>query len=671
MSQFTTPQYPIKIIKNQRISMPDGISLSADLYLPGAPGKFPAVLNYIPYRKDDASVYMGTFCTYLAERGFAGAVVDVRGTGASQGITLDEYTLQEQLDGCVVIDWLSKQPWCNGNVGMWGISYSGFNSIQVAMHNPPALKAIIPMCATDDRYMDDVHYYGGCLIGIEQVLYPAGMVTMNALPTSFDFTEEGWLNSWMRRAENNQPWILNWFRHQVEDAYWRQGSLKRDYSLIKCPVYAVGGWADGYTNPVFRMQENLHVPHKSLVGPWLHGSPNNAMPGPNIDFLNEMCRWWGHWLRGDDTGIMQEPPVAVYIQEGAAPTLFETCMPGKWRFLDRWPAPGVEEHKFYLGAQGCLNKQSLGDNGADAYRYQATVGINAGVWCAVNGTDSLTRDQGADEGRSLTYTGELLADPLEILGAPKAILHVSSSAEIASFCVKINDIFPDGSSRLVCRGILNATHRFGHDQPAALIPGEIVELEIPLKYISWTFQPGHCIRVAISSADFPWVWPSPYPARNQVYWGSRQPSYVILPVVTEPSASTSQADFIPIKKIEPTGHSFYDPPTWQFIQNIVNGNTVLQINNRSQRKEEGSSFSIESDSQAEMGACDEHPEAAFARGCYTYNLVEGDNRTSIAGNTVIKSTATDFQLDIKLKIEQDGQVVIEKEWEESFPRNLV
>ena len=441
--------------------------------------------------------------------------------------------------------------------------------------------------------------------------------------------------------------------------------------MIKCPVYAVGGWADGYTNPVFRMQEHLQVPHKSLIGPWLHGSPNSALPGPNIDFMHEMCRWWGHWLRGDQNGIMDEAPIAVFIQEGAAPTLFETTMPGKWRFHDRWPAAGVDEQAFYLGERASLSRNLQAKPDRDTFRYQATVGVTAGVWCAVNGIDSLTRDQSADEGRSLTYTSDLLAEPLEILGAPQAILHVTSSAAVAMFCVKISDIFPDGTARLVCRGILNATHRQDHARPEALIPGELVELKIPLKYISWTFQPGHRVRVTISSADFPWVWPSPTPATNQVFKGRGNPSHIILPVVTEPTVSKRPVHFLAVKKIEHPGHSFYEPPSWQFNQNIANGYTVLLIDSHNKRNTGGSTFSFESETHAEIGVSDEHPEATFARGLYKSSLVDGDSRTSITGNTVIISNATEFKLDIELTIEKDGQTLIKRDWNETFPRNLV
>jgi uncharacterized protein len=668
------PQYPIKRIKNVRIPLPDGISLSAELYLPDAPGKFPAVLNYIPYRKEDASAYTGMACSYFAMRGFAGVIVDIRGTGESQGSLPDEYTLQEQLDGCQVIDWLSHQPWCNGNVGMWGISYSGFNSIQIAMHAPPALKAIIPMCATDDRYNDDVHYYGGCLIGIEQVLYPAMMVAMNAVPPYPELSQGDWVETWMQRLEGDTPWILNWFRHQNEDDYWGPGSLKTDYAAIQCPVYSIGGWADGYTNPIFHMLENLQVPHKALIGPWLHSAPNSGIPGPNIDFLHEMCRWWAQWLAGEETGIMQEPQIAVYIQQGAAPTAYESFMPGKWRFLDHWPIEGLKEHCLYLSSDRRLMDIAGDENVLDIHRYQATIGTDAGVWCAVSGIDGITRDQSSDDGRSVTYTGPILDQAIEILGAPKAVLHVSSNAEVAFFCVKLEDVGPDGGSRLVARGVLNATHRMSHVHPEPLIPGEVVVLEIPLKYVSWTFQPGHRIRVAVSSSDFPWVWPSPQIAVNNILWGKNHPSNIILPVVKQVFSSPQE----PFQNLPAptsaanTGTSvFGESPAWGFVQDLVKGYTILQVSNGSRTALPGTGYTIESSTNAEFGASDDHPEATYAKGLCKYVLIFAERRTEITGRTALRSTLDNFFADIELTVKMDGEIFFNKKWAEEFSRNLL
>lgn len=671
MTALLQPQYPIKQLRNVRIPLADGVCVSANLFLPDTAGRFPAILQYIPYRKDDISASGAAYFQYMAERGFAGALVDIRGTGSSQGTVSDEYTLQEQLDACHVIDWLSRQEWCNGNVGMWGASYTGFNSIQVAMHNPPALKAIAPMFATDDRFNDDVHYYGGCLIGIEQILYPAGMVLMNATPPIAEYTGEDWMQMWQERLAGDEPWLLNWFRHQSEDDYWLQASLKRNYNLIKCPVFLIGGWADGYTNPFFHMLENLDVPTKAIIGPWMHTSPNNAIPGPGMHILNEMCRWWAHWLRAEDTGIMDEPRLAVYIQEGAAPVTYETTMPGKWRFYDDWPVKGVDCHSFYLGDSGELRATSPEQAGSSAYEYKATVGTAAGPWCAVMGIDGITRDQSFDDYRSLIFTSAALSEPVEILGAPKAILHISSTAEVAFFCVKLNDIAPDGSSRLVCRGILNATRRFGKDKPVPLISGEIYRLEIPFKYASWTFQPGHCIRLSVSSSDWPWVWPSPYPATNQVFWGAGQASQIILPIVTDIEASKSSLQFH--EPVELPHFLTYESAgmTYEFTQDLIKGCTVHKTGYGGKSHSPELNLTRHSESLAEIGVSDENPAECFARATGKTSVIRQESRVDIIAQTAIHSTLSHFTINIDLAIDVDGHPFFKRSWKEEIPRLLL
>jgi hypothetical protein len=294
------------------------------------------------------------------------------------------------------------------------------------------------------------------------------------------------------------------------------------------------------------------------------------------------------------------------------------------------------------------------------------------VWCAVNGFDSLTRDQAADEGRSLVYTSETLAEPLEILGAPRSFLYVSSSAKVAYFCVKLDDIFPDGSSRLVCRGILNAAHRHSHSDPIALTPGEIIELEIPLKHCSWTFQAGHRLRVAISGSDWPWVWPSPYPATNQVYYGASRPSRILLPVVLELARSQKpEPKFVEVPSSRMTAYAFGGGPEWKITQDLISGYSTLQVGSHHQGQLPGASFSMESESQAEMGASDAHPEAAYARALVKSSIIQAGDRTDIIGRTSIRSTASHFFIDIELNVEKDGQLFFTRKWAEAFPRKLV
>jgi len=597
--------------------------------------------------------------------------VDIRGTGGSEGVALDEYTPQEQKDACEVIDWASRQPWCDGNVGMFGTSYGGFNTLQTAMHNPPALKAIIPHAATDDRYHDDVHYSGGCLMGIDQVVYPGWMVPMNAMPPYPQYTTEDWAGVWQQHLEGNPPWLLEWLRHQTEDEYWRQGSLKTDYASIKCPVLHLGAWSDGYPNAVFRMLQHLKVPNRAIVGPWQHSRPNDAYPEPRLNHLHEMTRWWAHWLRGEDTGVMREPQLAMYVQHGARPHPFLPYMPGEWRYEAKWPPDRLEERPLYLAGHGELRAGLEANTETDEYRYLATIGTTAGFWCPLWAPWGLARDQAADEARSLTYTTPPLEAPLEILGFPQAILHVSSSAEIAFFSVKVSDVAPDGASTLVTRGILNATHRHSHRDPQPLTPGEVCELAIPLKVVSWVFQPGHRLRVSIASSDWPTVWPSPRPAVNRIHRGRARPSRLILPVVGPTDKSLPAPQFQPAIHLPPRALTHNERPIWRVSEDVVEGLATVYIRDCHRVRPVGEDFEVEEAQTVEVAATDAHPDRAHAKSVQRISMFQPDGRTDLLGRVAVRSTAAHLHVDIELRVTVDGEPFFQRQWVETIPRNFV
>ncbi len=261
--------------------------------------------------------------------------MDIRGTGASDGELPDgEYTEQEQRDAEDVIAWLASQPWCSGSVGMWGISWGGFNAIQVALRRPPALKAIIAVDASDDLFHDDVHYIDG-LLHLDE--YAVMIDQLNALPPAPDFPLD---EETLSRRFDSLPWLVTWLAQQQDGPYWRRGSLRPDYSRLTIPAFLIGGWYDGYRDSVPRMFAQAPAPVKMLIGPWNHTFPHNAVPGPAIEWREDAIRWWDHWLKGAENGIMSEPPVTVYVRDWYPPDLGLTEIPGRWRTEDTLPARG-------------------------------------------------------------------------------------------------------------------------------------------------------------------------------------------------------------------------------------------------------------------------------------------------------------------------------------------
>ena len=527
---------PVRTIAYTWIPMPDGTRLAARIWLPedAETAPVPAILDFLPYRQGDLMAARdAALYPHFAARGYACARVDLRGTGNSEGIILDEYTPQELQDGCDVIAWLAAQPWCDGNVGMTGISWGGFNSLQVAALRPAALRAVLTLCASDDRYADDVHYRGGCLLAVDMLQWAVSMLVWNALPPDPAVAGAAWREQWLERLTVTPAFVEPWMSHQLRDDYWRHGSVREDYSAIEVPVYAVGGWSDGYTDAIPRLLTGLTVPRKGLIGPWSHAFPNDSVPGPEIGFLEEALRWWDHWLKGIDTGIMDEPMLRAWMQEYTPPAPHHRHWPGRWVAEPSWPPPGAaRDRRLYLQASGRLDGRP-GDGEERTHRAEETAGLDAGSLTADGGFGDWPGDQRGEDGRSLSFTSPPLEEPAEILGNPRVRLSLTSDRPGASIVARLCDVAPTGESLLVTRDLFNLTHREGHDRAVPLVPGEAVTVEFPLKIIAHRFDAGHRIRLSVSTTYWPWMWPHPEPVTLGMSCGAD--SFVDLPV-REPRA---------------------------------------------------------------------------------------------------------------------------------------
>jgi uncharacterized protein len=507
----TRTDFPRRVreIEHIWITLADGCRLAARIWLPedAEADPVPAILEFLPYRKNDGTVVRDALRQpYVAGHGYAAVRVDMRGTGESDGILTDEYTEQELDDAVEVIAWLAEQPWCTGAVGMWGISWGGFNALQVAARRPPALEAIMTLCSTDDRYADDVHYRGGCVLATDMLHWASSMATWNGRPPDPRLFGEGWRETWLQRLDRTPPFIEPWLAHQRRDAYWRHGSVCDDYAAIVCPVYAVGGFADGYTNAVPRLLAGLTAPRKGLVGPWAHAFPDDAVPGPSIGFLQEALRWWDHWLKGIDTGVMDEPMLRVWMQDAVEPSPWYPERPGRWVAEHSWPSVGVELVRCELPVQG-----------PPAIRGVQSAGAESGAWCSDGQSADLPGDQRPDDAFSLALDLEPQAEPLELLGFPGVVLELASDRPAALVCVRLCDVAPDGSSALVARGLLNLTHRESHEAPSPLEPGRRYEVRVPLDFTGQAVPAGHRLRVAVSPTYWPWAWPSPEPVTLTIF----------------------------------------------------------------------------------------------------------------------------------------------------------
>jgi len=511
----------VRVIENTWIPMRDGTRLAARIWLPADAERepVPAILEYLPYRKRDFTrAGDEPMHHYFAGHGYAAVRVDLRGTGDSDGLIRDEYTREEHEDALEVLSWLAAQPWCTGAVGMIGISWGGFNALQVAALAPPELKAIIAVCASDDRYTDDAHYMGGCLLA-DNLHWGAIFFHGNAYPPDPEIVGERWRAMWRARLEQIVLAPALWLEHQRRDDYWRQGSVRDDLARIRCAVYAVGGWADGYSNAVPRLLAGLACPRKGLIGPWGHAFPYDGVPGPAIGFLQEATRWWDQWLKGVDTGVMAEPLYRVWMQESVEPRPFYPSRPGRWVAESEWPSPRIEalDFAFAPGRLIAPRESAHDESAALELRSPETTGLNGGEWCGFGIEGEMPVDQREDDGKSLAFDSAPLAEPLEILGAPEVMLDLALDRPQGLVAVRLNDVAPDGAATRVSYGLLNLAHRDCHEHPRPLEPDRRYRVRARLNDIAHAFPIGNRLRVAISTCYWPLVWPAPERARLSLF----------------------------------------------------------------------------------------------------------------------------------------------------------
>ena len=648
----------------------DGTRLSANLFRPATEERVPVVVEYTPYRKDDlrgAARDFGHF--YFAERGIASVQLDVRGTGDSDGFVTDEYQHpQEQQDGYDALEWLARQPWCNSKTGMWGTSYAGFTALQVAQIQPPSLAAIAPIYATDDRYTDDMHFRGGAVDGWSVIgSYALGMVTRNALPPYPELTGEHWRAVWDLRLQKNIPWLIRWLEEQLDGDYWRS-TLGRMYDRVRVPTLIIGGWADFYVNASLRWFAHLDVPKKLIMGPWPHIPPDAAKPGPRINFLHEITRWFTEHLKGEPTGILDEPPVTVFIQHYRRPDASTDTAPGIWRFEEALPPARAAEREWYLGAKADLGHSPPIAQHVAERQYVPFVGFaDLGFAGGAIGWG----EQGANEAFSVTYTSKPMSQDLEILGFPRLTLYASTAAEVAFFAARVSDVAPDGASTLVCKGLLNGTRRNGMDRAEPLVPGEIYRLAIDLDATSWVFPKGHCIRIAISGADFPEVWPSPSPYVLRVYSGSSHPSSVTLPVAP---AARVQLPEPPLQAPPPRRSQFVhtsDRTATSIIYDVATRTMTAQRRLGEIVRHPDGATVITSEHTTQMAVSASDPADALAKAWDRKTLRRPGLDVESTATAELKSTAAEFHLDLTLDVTLNGAPHWNNRWTRTIPRRLL
>lgn len=651
-----------------RIGLSDGIELAARVWLPVDAEQMPvpAIIEYIPYRQRDYTALRdGLLHPWFAGHGYAALRVDLRGSGDSLGVPMDEYVAQEQDDALEVLEWVASQPWCCGVTGMMGISWGGFNALQVASRRPPSLKAIVTVCSTDDRYTDDVHYLGGCLLSDNFTWGSLLQANMGRPPDPLVVGEQ-WREDWITRLEQAPLAVCEWLRHQHRDSYWKHGSVCEKYEDIECAVYAIGGWADSYTNAIPRLMSHLRSPRRALIGPWGHAYPHLAAPGPRMGFLQEATRWWDRWLKQVDNGIEHEPMLKIWVQESVPPAPEYEERPGLWVEETSWPPARIQVRSYPL------SRKELGDNPDRPtldIRSPNNLGVIAGEWMALGVGAEMPLDQRLDDGGSLVFDSAPLDEPLTIFGSPGVTLHLKSDAPVAQVALRLSDVFPDGRVARVTYGVLNLTHRKGHQAPEALEPGVGYDVDVTLNVIAQTIHRGHCLRLAVSTAYWPMVWPSPTSATLSV---DTAKSCLTIPIRDTPM--TNEVEFEPPAIPPPPAITWLRPVSHHrtVIRKAGSGTTTL-VHTRDEGafKIEEHGLQVEASGSERHWIKDSDPLSAGSRVRWRLAFSRGAWRPAVECELVQTATANDFLIRVRLDAYEGETRVFTRTSRHRIPRDLV
>ncbi len=653
----------MKIDRDFGIPLPDGTRLSAKVWMPDSATlePVPAVLEYLPYRKSDGTAARDTTVhPVFAEHGYACLRVDRRGCGDSEGLFDDEYSEQELRDGVEVINWIAAQPWCNGNVGMQGISWGGFNGLQLAARAPGALKAVISIGTTVDRYHDDIHYKGGIQLG-ENIGWAATAMSWLSTPPDPELVGGNkWRDMWLDRLEHTPFLAERWTGHSDRDAYWEHGSVCEEYGDIKAAVLVMGGMHDGYRNAMAALVENLDAPVQGIVGPWSHKYPHISTIEPSIDYHGVASRWWDRWLKEIPNGAEDDGAYRAYVMDSVAPDPSLSERPGKWVVSDSGPEAATTPEILPLG-QGVL-----GEKGAFSGLVETELlcGMTSGEFFPFGfGPGELPDDQQHDDALSLCFDSESVETDKVILGAPSVQLRVASDNARGQVIVRLCDLRPDGTSALISLGMLDLRYRDGFEAKVDLVPDQEYDIVVPLDQSAYRLPAGHRLRLAVSGSYWPFCWPEGNEFTLTVTAGN-----LSLPVCSDDLAecefdSPRKTPIADIKLLIDGA----ERKNWS--TDPESGKSVLEIFGDHGRQEDAETGLITGSTVSERWEINpDDPASAKVEIIWTRSLGRGDWEVSTQITARMRGTADSFLIEQKIEAWEGEIPVFEKQFEATVPR---
>lgn len=651
----------MKIHPDMGISLPDGTRLSARVWLPdGADSEpVPAILEYLPYRKSDGTAARDHgMHLHFARHGYACVRVDRRGCGDSEGLFDDEYSEEELQDGVDIIKWIAAQPWCTGRVGIQGISWGGFNGVQIAARAPDALKAVITIGTTADRYHNDIHYKGGIQLS-ENIGWAATVSSWFSMPPDPEI-RPNWRELWLDRLENAPFLASRWCHHADRDAYWKHGSICEDYGAIKAPVLVMGGLHDGYRNAMAMMVDGITSPVKGITGPWSHKYPNITTIGPAIDYLGEALRWWDHWLKDEPTDVDNDPAYRAYIMDSIAPDADLDFRPGRWIEMSGTPTSVCDVLAFPLG-NGVLGQK-------EAFQARIEPDLSCGratgeFFTSGFGPGEKPDNQLRDDAVSLCYDSAPTDATLDLVGAARVSLHIASDKPHAQIAVRLCDVRPDGTSALISMGLLNLRHRDGFETKSDLMPGEVYPITVDLDQMAYNLPAGHRLRVAISSSYWPFCWPERDAATLTITEGNLR-----LPVLKEGGTPCS---FDPPLDMEARRYRQLSEPSAlrEWREDPETGHMILEVYGSPGKKEDLENGLITDYAVREIWSIKKNdPTSAEVKISWARSLGRGDWSVSSNIVTRMRGSHDHFEIWQHTQVFEGKEKVFERTESETVPR---
>jgi putative CocE/NonD family hydrolase len=629
--------YAIDETLNVLIPMRDGTRLSGNLYLPRGAGPVPAIVIYTPYLKDRLSGTFNDRKLHFVRRGYACIDVDVRGIGGSDGIMAPPLSPSEKQDARDLHDWIAAQSWCDGTTGQWGLSYTGSTSIAAASMQPPSLKAIVSMHATPDEFLGFLHPHGCQPAWWTENSWGPGQIIRHVMPPPYRDADRRWARIWRERLERYVPWPFLWHTTPVETYM----SWKSDLSKVTAATYAISGWHDYYPKATLDYFTAINAPKKVLIGPWKHQFPSVG-PSGQADDQAEMDRWWDHWLRGLENGVMDSPPVMVWNQGENA-----------WRYEESWPPKRSEPRLLFAGADGALIPDRPTDSGADRYVVDPTVGIDLLPWDPQAPVVPMPYDRSGDDHRSQTYTTAPLERDLEIVGDPEAMLYLIADQPEFPISAWLCDVTPNGRSTLISQGWISASFAVGEP----LRSDRAYEIRVPLYSTSYRIPAGHRLRFGLAGADFPLLWPAAKNPTLQIERSPARATHVRLPVAPIPGAPLPGPAFDRTTGIwvnTPSG-----PGKGSFVTRDLSGRFVefQQVEGGPVKNADGSIVHVKTENVSRIDA--EHPDEMTLTGRAEATIDYGGN--TVSGVVDVIQSRDHYRVAATVTI--DNKSYFEKTWD--------